>query len=97
MTQLTQDQVRHIATLARLRLSDEEVTRFAPELTSILGFVEQLQEVDTSNVEATAQATGKRNALREDVVRPLSTPEGLLGTSSLPIVERQIQTPSAHG
>lgn len=98
MTQLTADQVRHIAKLARLSLSEEEVTKFAKELTSILGYVDMLREVDTEGVEPTAQVTGQENVLREDEIRaPIALPDALLATSPLPISEHQIQTPSAHG
>lgn len=98
MTSLSHDQVRHIAKLARLNVSDEEVAKFATQLTSILGYVDMLKEVDTKNVPATAQVTGQHNALRDDIVRtPLATREEMLGTSGLPIVDDQIQTPSAHG
>ena len=95
---LTPDQVRHIAKLARLQLSEDEVTRFAKELTSILAYVDMLGEVDTKNVAATSQVTGVENILREDVVRatPLAAPEALLACSPLPVIERQIQTKSAH-
>lgn len=95
---LSHDQVRHIAKLARLQVSDEEVAKFATQLTSILGYVDMLKEVDTKNVPATAQVTGLHNALREDVVRPpMATREEMLSTSPLPIIDDQIQTPSAHG
>ena len=96
--QLTADQVRHIATLARLHLSEEEVRRFAKELTQILAYVETLKEVDTASVEPTAQVTGLATVLRPDERRTQDPdPEALLKTSPLPIVEQQIQTPSAHG
>ncbi|MFA7681702.1 MAG: Asp-tRNA(Asn)/Glu-tRNA(Gln) amidotransferase subunit GatC [Candidatus Peribacteraceae bacterium] len=95
---LSTDDVRHIAKLARLHLSEEEVERFSRELSSILNYIDQLQEVDTSAVEATAQITGLTNSFREDAVAPQeANPEALLATSPLPIVERQIETPSAHG
>ena len=98
MTSLTKDQVRHIAKLARLKLSDEEVEKFTTELTSILLYVEMLQSVDTKGVEPTEQVTGLQNSLREDsITPPLATPEALLTTSPLPIVDHQIETPSAHG
>jgi aspartyl-tRNA(Asn)/glutamyl-tRNA(Gln) amidotransferase subunit C len=98
MTALTKDQVRHIAKLARLRLTDEEVEKFAPQLTSILQYVDMLQEVDTSKVEPTAQVTGQTNSLREDVIRTQSTsPDALLAASPLPISDHQIVSPSAHG
>ena len=98
MTKLTQDQVRHIAKLARLRLSDTEVEKFAGELTSILGFIEKLSEVDTEGVEPTAQVTGMENRFREDEIGGVgASPDALLQTSPLAIVDHQIVTPSAHG
>ena len=98
MSSLTKDQVRHIAKLARLRLSEEEVEKFSKELTSILGYVDMLQEVDTKGVEPTAQVTGQENSFRSDVIREGGTSsEALLGTSPLPIADHQIVTPSAHG
>ena len=63
---LTREEVKHIATLARLELSDEEIARYQSELTRILEYVSQLQEVDTTGVEPTAQVAGLLNHLRED-------------------------------
>lgn len=99
MTQLTGDQVRHIAKLARLNVSDAEVEKFTTELTSILKYIEILNEVDTKNVEATAQVTGQTSVLRSDVVytEQLASSDALLATSPLPIEDHQIETPSAHG
>lgn len=98
MTKLTGDQVRHIAKLARLQLSDDEVARFTTELTNILQYIETLSEVDTTTVEATEQVTGLTNRFRDDAVTPpLATPDALLAVSPLPIVSHQIETPSAHG
>jgi aspartyl-tRNA(Asn)/glutamyl-tRNA(Gln) amidotransferase subunit C len=98
MASLTPDQVRHIAKLARLRLSDAEVEKFATEMTSILKYIDMLKEVDTNGVEPTAQVTGLHNAFRDDVVTPpIATPNDMLSTTALPIVDHQIQTPSAHG
>ena len=99
MTQLTADQVRHIAKLARLTLSDAEVEKMSKELTSILGYVDQLAEVDTTGVEPTAQATALTGVTREHSLReaPLASPDALLETTPLPIADHQIQTPSAHG
>ena len=92
MAQLTPDQVRHIATLARLRLSEQEVATFTTELTSILKYVEMLQRVDTTSVEPTAQVTGQTNSLRSDEITPLlAHPDALLATSPLPIVEQGIE------
>ncbi len=98
MTALTKEQVLHIAKLARLTLTSEEVDKMTKELSSILAYVDMLGEVDTSNTEPTSQITGLTNAWREDIVQPSnSRPDDLLGTSPLPIVEHQIQAPHAHG
>ncbi|MBI3331331.1 Asp-tRNA(Asn)/Glu-tRNA(Gln) amidotransferase subunit GatC [Candidatus Peregrinibacteria bacterium] len=98
MPKLSPAQVRHIAKLARLRLSDSEVDTFATELTAILGYIDQLSTVDTKGVEATENVTGQANSFREDEIRTDNpTREELLSTSPLPIREDQIQTPSAHG
>lgn len=98
MAKLTKEQVRHIAKLARLQLTEAEVEKFTTELSSILGYIEQLSKVDTKGVEATENVTGQTNAFREDVIATdFPTHEELLATSPLPIVDHQIQTPSAHG
>lgn len=98
MAQLSDDEVRHIANLARLKLSDAEVKKFAKELTSILQYIEVLNELNTDDVEPTAQVTGLTNVFREDVVEtPEATKEELLECSPLPIVNDQIETLSAHG
>ena len=59
--------VQRLAELARLALTDEELDRFARELGAILGYVEQLKEVDVTDVEPTSQVTGLQNVLRDDV------------------------------
>ena len=98
MTTLTKEQVLHIAKLARLTLKSEEVDTMTKELSSILNYIEVLSEVDTNDIEPTAQVTGLTNALRDDVVRPSeAVPDDLLGNSPLPITEHQIQAPHAHG
>jgi aspartyl-tRNA(Asn)/glutamyl-tRNA(Gln) amidotransferase subunit C len=60
--------VRHIARLARIAVSDEEVAALAPELNNILGWVEQLQEVDVSGVEPMTAVIPNALRLRDDVV-----------------------------
>ena len=65
---VTIEEVQKIARLARLAMSEEEVARLAPELNNILGFVEQLGEVDTSEVEPTAAVIANVLRLREDKV-----------------------------
>ncbi|HEV2044235.1 MAG TPA: Asp-tRNA(Asn)/Glu-tRNA(Gln) amidotransferase subunit GatC [Sphingomicrobium sp.] len=61
-------QVRHVAKLARLALSDAEIDKMVPELNNILGWVEQLGEVDTDGVEPLTAVIDLKLRLREDVV-----------------------------
>ena len=67
---LTRAEVEHIAKLARLDLTDDEVGRYQEELTRILEYVGQLREVNTTGIEPTAQVTGLVNRFREDEVIP---------------------------
>jgi aspartyl-tRNA(Asn)/glutamyl-tRNA(Gln) amidotransferase subunit C len=60
--------VRHIAKLARLQMSDAEVDALVPELNNILGWVEQLGEVDTDGVEPLTAVIEQKLRLRDDVV-----------------------------
>jgi len=66
--QMSSEMVRSIAELARLKLTDEEVTEYTDQLTSILDYFERLQNVDTSHIEATASVLPLKNVLREDIV-----------------------------
>ena len=62
------EQVRHIAKLARIAMSDAEIERLAPELNNILGWVEQLGEVNTDGVEPMTAVIDLKLRLRDDVV-----------------------------
>jgi len=63
--------VRHVAHLARLQLSDEEISRFAGQLSVILEYVAQLRSVDTRDVPPTAHPLSVHNVFREDeIVEP---------------------------
>ena len=75
---LTTTEVQNIAKLARLELGEQEVEKFTTQLSSILDYVGQLQEVDTDKVEPTAQVTGLKNVTREDVVDQLEIQEKLI-------------------
>jgi aspartyl-tRNA(Asn)/glutamyl-tRNA(Gln) amidotransferase subunit C len=62
------EHVRHIARLARIAMSDEEIERLAPELNNILGWVEQLAEVNTDGVEPLTAVIDQKLRLRDDIV-----------------------------
>jgi aspartyl-tRNA(Asn)/glutamyl-tRNA(Gln) amidotransferase subunit C len=66
---IDRDQVLHVAKLARLRLSDEEVERMSGELSKILEHVETMNELDLEGVEPTSHVVDLTNVLREDVPR----------------------------
>ena len=62
------EQVRHIAKLARIAMSEAELERLGPELNAIIGWVEQLGEVDTDGVEPLTAVIDQKLRLREDAV-----------------------------
>lgn len=69
----TEKDVRYVADLANLRLTDEETSRMAHDLGAIIGYIEKLNEIDTSNVEPMAQVlydAPETATLREDLERP---------------------------
>ena len=75
---LTSDEVRHIATLARVELSDAEIERYREQLSSILAHFETLNAIDTSDVPPTAQTLDLVNVHREDEPRPSAPLEEVL-------------------
>ena len=74
-TTLSEAQVRDIAELARLELSDDELRRYASQLTQILGYFDMLSEVDTTGVSPTASVLPLRSVMREDAAGAPLTPE----------------------
>ncbi|MBV8344246.1 MAG: Asp-tRNA(Asn)/Glu-tRNA(Gln) amidotransferase subunit GatC [Candidatus Eremiobacteraeota bacterium] len=70
--------VRYVATLARLALTDEEVARFGQQLGELLSHVNALADLDVSGVAATAQVVESRNVMRDDVPRPCLDRERVL-------------------
>ncbi len=80
---LSLDEVRRIAVLARLKLSPEEERTFQGQLSAILDYVAQLEELDVSGVEPMthALAQGERAPLREDAVRPSLPPDEALANA----------------
>jgi len=69
MAALSEKDVLHVASLARLRLRPEEISRMAAELSAILSYVEKLAEIDTTDVPPTAHVQIERIPLREDASR----------------------------
>ncbi len=69
MAHISQNEVEHVAKLARLELTETEKTLFGEQLSQILTFVEQLQEVPTEGIPPTASVVEQESVLREDVPR----------------------------
>ena len=67
---IQQEEVKHIAKLARLQLSDDELPRYTEQVGRILAFFDELKQLDTTGVEPTAHPIPVSNAFREDTVRP---------------------------
>ncbi len=78
---ISRQEVEHIAELAKLGLSPEEVERFQEQLSAILDYAAILQSVDTEMVPPTAQVTGLTNIMRPDVARPSLPVEDVLANA----------------
>jgi aspartyl-tRNA(Asn)/glutamyl-tRNA(Gln) amidotransferase subunit C len=78
---LTYTEVEHVARLARLRLSPEELERMRGQLSDILDSIALLQEVDVSGVPITAQVTGLASIMRPDIVTDILTTEQALANA----------------
>jgi aspartyl-tRNA(Asn)/glutamyl-tRNA(Gln) amidotransferase subunit C len=83
---ITRDEVLHVARLARLELSDEEVERFTEQLSAILAAVDKVSELDLSDVEPTAHPLDLVNVWADDEPQP-----------SLPVAEALANAPDREG
>ena len=81
MAGLTDEQVQHVALLARLGLSDAERERLRDQLTTILEHIDQLRELDLAAIPPTAQVIPLEPVLRDDVVTPSLTVEQALANA----------------
>ncbi|MBI1885843.1 MAG: Asp-tRNA(Asn)/Glu-tRNA(Gln) amidotransferase subunit GatC [Chloroflexi bacterium] len=78
---LTRDEVQHIAKLARLGLSEDDIARFQEQLSSILDYFQALRRVDTENVPPTSHTLPLQNVMREDDPRPPFEKETVLANA----------------
>ncbi|MEH7122533.1 MULTISPECIES: Asp-tRNA(Asn)/Glu-tRNA(Gln) amidotransferase subunit GatC [unclassified Bacillus (in: firmicutes)] len=67
MSKISTEQVKRVANLARLAITEEEAEMFSKQLGSMITFAEQLNELDTDNVEPTSHVLDMKNVMREDV------------------------------
>lgn len=72
------EQVRKVALLARLKLTETEEQQFTEQLNSILDYVQQLEELNTENIEPTTRAIELSNITRQDELKPFEDRESIL-------------------
>ena len=75
---ISEEEVKHVAKLARLELTEDEVKKYSKQLGDILKYVEQMKEVDTTGIETMPHAIPIYNVMREDVVKYEETKEELM-------------------
>ncbi len=75
---ITKNEVQHIAALARIGLSEEEIEKYQKDMSSILDWIGQLKEVNIEGVEPTAHITGLENVAREDKEREFSNKDEIV-------------------
>ena len=78
MSHISADDVRKVAKLARLNLPDDKIATYTGQLESILGYVSQLEQVDTTGVPETTRAVEVTNVTRQDGVNPTPVREEIL-------------------
>jgi aspartyl-tRNA(Asn)/glutamyl-tRNA(Gln) amidotransferase subunit C len=78
---ISPEDVRHVARLARLALSDEELVRMRAEMSAILDYMDKLRSLDTAGVEPTSHAVPLRNVMREDEPIPSQPREDMLANA----------------
>ncbi len=81
---LSREEVEHIAELARLALSDDEVALYQEQLSAILDYMQQLQRLDTATIEPTATVLPLRSVMRDDAPCPPSDHEDILANAPEP-------------
>ena len=75
------EQVRKVANLARLELTADEEAQFTTQLGSILDYIEQLNQLDVTNIAPTTRAIDVGNVTREDILQPYTDREAILNSA----------------
>lgn len=84
---LTQEEVKHIALLARIGLKDDEVAKYQESLSVVLDFFKDLEKADTSSVEVPRQIIGRENGMRGDNLREVPAYQKELIMNDVPEVK----------
>ncbi|MCK8607500.1 Asp-tRNA(Asn)/Glu-tRNA(Gln) amidotransferase subunit GatC [Apilactobacillus ozensis] len=90
---ITKEQVEHVASLAKLELSEKQLPYFTEQLSNIMGLFESFEEVYTSNIEPTFNVTDQINTMREDVADNWNEKEALLQNAP-DVADDLIRTPT---
>lgn len=86
----TQDQVRHVAKLSRLHLSEEEVIMYQSQLSGIFGYIDKLSEIDVSSVSKPEHASRDTMKLRADTVEKIYNEEALIAVTEQEVIGNHI-------
>ncbi|HMH49019.1 MAG TPA: Asp-tRNA(Asn)/Glu-tRNA(Gln) amidotransferase subunit GatC [Candidatus Acidoferrum sp.] len=78
---ISREEVRHVARLARLHLTDDEAERMREQLDAILAYIDKLRELDVEGVEPTAHAVPLVNVMRDDALAPCLPQEQALANA----------------
>ena len=78
---ISREEVQHVARLARLSLTDEELERMREQLDAILAYIDKLRELDVEGVEPTSHAVPLVNVMRDDEITPVLSQEAALGNA----------------
>ena len=91
-----EEELVHVAKLARIKLTDEQTKKFASQLGRVFEYMDVLKEVDVEGVAETSQVTGLQNVMEKDeVVKSQANREELLDCSQLPVDSKQIRVDKA--
>ncbi len=82
----TQDQVRHVAKLARLHLSEDEVQMYQSQLSGIFGYIDKLSQIDVSSVSTPSHASRDMMHLRTDTINTDYNPQQLIACTEQEII-----------
>jgi aspartyl-tRNA(Asn)/glutamyl-tRNA(Gln) amidotransferase subunit C len=93
MTQISRDDVLHLAQLSKLELDDAEIDGLRTDISNILGYVQQLSKLDTSGVEPSYQVTGLANIWRDDSVIDYGITREDLLTLAPEVTDNQVMVP----
>lgn len=80
-TEINKELIKHVSSLARLKLTDKELEKFVPELKEIINTFSQLNEVNVENIEPSFQPVELKNSLRDDIVEKSFTNEEALSNA----------------